>query len=368
MINIQTQAEFIELVTTTPTNQLVRLFPRQDGRAYELNTQWYLPAGARIVGIHRPEIRFTGSVVGGWRAMIRVTNVDRVHIRGLVLTASGVTGELYGIHIEECGEGRLSGHTSATASRYDDSTTGAQTAIPGIVVRDCEIHSLPGTGIYTYLTRNFHLSNNTVRDTGGSGIHMTSSRIGLVVGNTLERNGRNGMRVEGLTDSSVYDNRIADSALSGMQIGGADRHATYYGNDITGSGADGIDINGAEYLSLSGNTVRSNLEHGLHVATGKGLSLSGNTALENGKSGLRGDTMTYTSLGGNVSRGNTNGINIAGSSNSVTGNNLRGNTPYSGLSLGSANSVGIGNSMAGNANNLEITGSGSQVPGTHNQF
>lgn len=158
------------------------------------------------------------------------------------------------------------------------------------------------------------------------GINMAYSKIAFC---TIEGYERNGMNLEGTVGNEVV-------------------HIEVEGNIVYNIDNDGIRLEYAQHITISGNTLQDN-DNGLYITTSEYNTVTGNTFQGNIANGiyLRSD---FNTISGNTFQGNGNGHYMTGDYNTVSGNTFQGNT-INGIYLsGSNHSTLTGNLCNGNTN------------------
>lgn len=368
MIEVKTQAEFDAVVSNTSATQMTRIYPKTGGGAYTLGVEWTLPNGAFIQGVHHPKIEFTGTVAAAsTKAMLKTALASkRITIRGLQLVGKPVSGSLLGIQATDSGDSLLSGATTGTYSRYTTGTTGVQNTAPGLVVEQCVI-----SGTYIGIALNdvhyFRIARNRLRDNLHRGLELLNCRAGLVTANESKSDDYVGIYAEQCEYVAFSGNQVQEAGLTAISAW-SNAHLTFRNNHVRNNADDGIRIEDSKYVALSGNIVMGNGGDGIYLKTCQSSAASGNVSTGNGQAGVRGNATDRSAFGGNMLRGNQRGANIeAGSGNAVTGNMMRFNT-LEGLYLSSGNSVGVGNNAASNSPNHAVSGTGTSVPSSHNDY
>ena len=301
-----------------------------------------------------PEIMLDGANVGGSPKGLYITTNECV-VKSLIIDNFRIGG--YGILIEGGNNNRIYGcyiGTDATGSSYLSN------------------YNAEGIGIINLLT-NHSQSNiigstesaniNIISGNAGNGIYIRSSDNNEVLGNIIgltatgEASIGNGQRGINIYSDST-NNKIGNGAASGRNI--------ISGNPI------GVDING------TGNNPTGNVIAGNYIGT----NVSGTVALGNATYGVgmwggaQSNTIGGVSAGvGNVISGNSDGVHLSDSNNSVLGNYIGtnasgtaalGNTGYGiEINAGAKNNK-IGSTESGGRNiisgngekGIYITGSG----------
>jgi parallel beta-helix repeat protein len=123
------------------------------------------------------------------------------------------------------------------------------------------------------------VSGSTIRDSLRVGIAVVNT-IGVTVdGNTIVGNGTRGVFILGADEVTVTGNRIADNAIHGIEFATetnfafvpdpATRGGVASGNTITGNGAFGVRVDGADRFTITRNVIAGNAGLGIDLSGGK---------------------------------------------------------------------------------------------------
>lgn len=123
------------------------------------------------------------------------------------------------------------------------------------------------------------VTGNTVSDNSGFGVGVQTALDTLVDGNTIVRSGTRGVFIFNADEVTVTDNLISESAAHGIDFqtetdfafvpDPAARGGVAAGNTITGNGAFGIRVDGADRFTITRNVIADNGRLGIDLSGGK---------------------------------------------------------------------------------------------------
>jgi parallel beta-helix repeat protein len=288
-------------------------------------------------GYGKPTIAFSGSMASS--NIFSVGAVDGVKFFGIKFTGDSGTD--------------VSSYDAGSAIEFVSST--------GFVVDDCEMDSLPKTGVVVKASSKFRITNNVITnivpvttDEGTAGISINdASSAGLVQGNRIDTVGSTslggvGIRVIEQTSGQsipqeiiVTDNQVYNTGWHGIMFydaGGSNSDGSVVSNNIIqNTGRDntaseergnGIYIDGVSGVVINGNTIKNvNVSSDLSANIGQaGIAVMSpaaatttqptvisNNAIETCEyDGIRCQSITNLTISGNVIKDyKDNGIKIA---------------------------------------------------------
>ncbi len=191
----------------------------------------------------------------------------------------------------------------------------------GLVIENCLIANLPGTGISVNTTADVRVTDTTIRDSGGYGLYLQDGAHATVTRATISGNGNNGISVTGTvvstTTADIADTTV-DANFNGVEAlsvnAGAVVQVSVRDSRIVRNGNYGVTarstLGASVTLSVSSNIISNN---GIGIRTGSSGSkvwASGNTVSDNAI-GLDNSTIGLIESAGNNAVRN-NGTNTVG--------------------------------------------------------
>lgn len=345
---IRTQADFDAVVASTPTDQVIQIYPRDTGAPYELSAPWELPSNTYIRGVALPKIRYTGTnpvTTVGMLSMLGSSAVKKVNIRikGLHLIGNPTFGNLRAIGATYCGSTSTTGANSGTYSRHNSATVGKDMEnLVGFRLEQCLIEDW-NWGVVVSLVHNSQLVGNTIRNSAGIGLFLNSTRSVSVEGNTVQGSASAGIMAQNSAGMSMTGNGVKDNGANGVQLNSVS-HSTLHGNTVDGNGDTGISLGSSSHFnSVTGNTSRNNAVTGIYLSASSYNAVTGNTVKENGEYGIYLASAIKNAVTGNTVHDNTViGIREDSLDNTVSGNAVTGHETDVALIAGS-NGVLYGN-------------------------
>jgi parallel beta-helix repeat protein len=149
------------------------------------------------------------------------------------------------------------------------------------------------------------ITGSTLTDNDRLGVAVVNTTEVVVDGNTIARNGTRGVFMLGADEVTVTDNVISENRLHGIDFSvesglfssppdPATRGGIAAGNTITGNGASGIRVDGADRFTITRNVIVGNVGLGIDLSGGK-QDASGVTRKTTARTGTRGPTSASTS-------------------------------------------------------------------------
>jgi parallel beta-helix repeat protein len=194
------------------------------------------------------------------------------------------------------------------------------------------------------------------------GISLSSSNNNVITGNTVSNNEGGGIRLSSSSNNTITDNNVSNN---GYGIGlSSSSNNTITGNIATNNGYCGIDLGNSSNNYITNNNVSNNDWFGImFCGFCNNNTIKNNIANKNKElSGIGflagycyGESINNNTIKNNIANNNgCFGIDISGSCNTVTGNNV-GNNSFDGILLyNSSNNNIIANNTASNNNNTGI--------------
>jgi parallel beta-helix repeat protein len=221
-------------------------------------------------------------------------------------------------------------------------SAGTGVIISGNVITNSSTDAIAVSGPQTSIV------GNRISGSGSAAVRVTgdgtTTSATTVMGNDITipaGHGPAGIVVDGSVGVSVTDNRVSGSTSSagGLGIGvtsdtAAASGITITGNEVASIGADGVLVQQAQQVTLSGNVVSGCL--------GRGIVVGG------GSSAAAVDTNTVTGCG-------ATGIDVSGSTDLVVTSNVCTNNTGAGITLGGPNGT-LRTVMADNVCTAQTTG------------
>jgi hypothetical protein len=175
-----------------------------------------------------------------------------------------------------------------------------------------------------------YTGNSALGNNNGAGFWSSSATDSTYTGNIAEDNADSGFRMNGAQRTSVYGNISRDNNFCGVHVSNGGQGITIAANSITKNNRWGILITSGNNISITGNEISENGCNGIN-SDSTHLLVSGNFLYRNkGHSiWLNNTGDTYSTITGNEivdpgyeAGGETDGINVAGSGNTITGNSV----------------------------------------------
>jgi hypothetical protein len=124
------------------------------------------------------------------------------------------------------------------------------------------------------------VTDSALSDNDRLGVAIVNTTEVLVDGNTIVRNGTRGVFMLGADEVTVTDNLISENAFHGIEFqtesglfvfppDPATRGGTAAGNTITGNGAAGVRVDGADRFTITQNVIAGNAALGIDLSGGK---------------------------------------------------------------------------------------------------
>lgn len=336
VIKIRTQSEFESIKSSTPTTDIIRIYPRDDGKPYNMTTPWTIDSGTHIEGIANPEIKFTGDV-GSEYGIIHISGTtdspkNNILIRGLVITGNkSASAVLHGIRVNFAGKAQTTGLSTGTYSRYDSSTiNNTPVNTVGVTIQNCTVQGNRDDGIYIVNSYNCTLSGNTVRDNKSAGVHLFGSNNNLIQDNKIQG-----------SSNGIYLYRSSQVIVSGNDINGCTSEALL------------VESTSANNTILD-NSVHDNIYHGICISSCSCTTVMGNIVVRNRGTGIwLGSSSAYhLTVSGNTVQGNIKGIHVMTNNSSIYSNIVNNNNGIGiHVDSSSGNNTVMSNCCMGNAVN-----------------
>lgn len=150
----------------------------------------------------------------------------------------------------------------------------------GAVVRDVTVDGASATGIFSWESTNYLITNNVVRNTLADGIHSTgNSRFGIVQSNQLTNVGDDCFAVVG------YGAELPSNI-------------TIQNNSCSGGKARGISVVGGKDILIQNNSITRSAAAGIYLASESGYSTNRVTGIR-----VIGNTLTEVNTNASIDHG-----------------------------------------------------------------
>ncbi|MBI2834025.1 MAG: right-handed parallel beta-helix repeat-containing protein [Acidobacteria bacterium] len=199
---------------------------------------------------------------------------------------SGQTGSFDGITLDGQGKATISGpDASRDVLRL--------TAVKGVTIKGFRFTG-GRDAIHTRWSTMVFILSNTIEQTARNGIQVTRGAWVHISANVVQNNPRNGIEIQEST----------------VRIGGSlDEPPQPSPNLIQGNGGDGIVVNRASVVRISGNAIRNNRQNGVRVEKMSQADIASNTIEGNSQNGIQATQNSGVNLGTDSGSGLENAPN-----------------------------------------------------------
>ena len=228
------------------------------------------------------------------------------------------------------------------------------------IIVDGTGYTLQGAGSYHGITLS-NVENVTVENTQitgfGTGIFLDSSSNSALLGNNASGNYLEGAYLHDSSNNTVSGNSMCGNSYDGIYLAGSSSNNTISGNSMCGNSEYGLYLFSSSHNTVSSNNASLNYWAGIWVDNSPNSTITGNDAIGNSNPGPESPTYGiflnssgYTKVSDNNASGSRIGIYLNSSYDSILDNTITMNTNINlYLAGGSSNNTVSGNDVSGNS-------------------
>ena len=184
-----------------------------------------------------------------------------IHSDHNIIQGNGITGNFYGIILDNCSENTLT-ENYILANSMD--------------------------GIFMTSTQENTIKKNTIKENGFQGMFLYDADQNQIIENTLNLNGKDGIQLrDKCSHNDISKNTIHSNNIDGIKCWmNENQYNNINKNIIYSNGWNGIHLMNGEYNQILENDITLNLFNGIHIGESNHNIMARNTIQDNKEEGI----------------------------------------------------------------------------------